>query len=69
MLVLSRKAGEKLQIGRDVTFTVLGIKANRVRLGIEAPRQISVMRAEMQTFEAVTAGSRPAPEAKRLACG
>jgi carbon storage regulator CsrA len=48
MLVLTRKMGEKLQIGRNVTFTVLGIKANRVRIGIEAPRTVSIMREELR---------------------
>jgi carbon storage regulator len=46
MLVLSRKANESLVIDGNVTVRVLGINGNRVRLGIEAPPEIRVRRAE-----------------------
>ena len=46
MLVLSRKTGEVVQIGTDIRVTVADISGNRVRLGIEAPRNISVRRPE-----------------------
>ena len=47
MLLLTRRVGEKLIIGDDVTVTVLGVKGNQVRIGIEAPRSVSVNREEI----------------------
>ena len=47
MLVLSRKVDEKVVIGPDIVVTVLEIRGNRVRLGIEAPREVPVHRAEL----------------------
>ncbi len=47
MLVLSRKPGEKLVIARDITVTVLEMKGNRVRIGIEAPAQVPIRRQEL----------------------
>jgi carbon storage regulator len=47
MLVLSRKPGEKVFIGGDITFTILEAKRNRVRIGIEAPAQILIVRQEL----------------------
>ncbi len=48
MLILTRKVGEALVIGDDVTVTVLGVKGNQVRLGINAPREVAVHREEVQ---------------------
>jgi carbon storage regulator len=47
MLVLSRKAGDQVHIGNDITFTVLGIQGNRVRIGIVAPAQVPIVRGEL----------------------
>lgn len=47
MLVLTRRIGETLIIGDDIDITVLGIKGNQIRLGIEAPQDISVHRHEI----------------------
>lgn len=47
MLILTRRVGETLIIGDDVTITVLGIKGHQVRLGINAPKEVSVHREEI----------------------
>ena len=47
MLILSRRAGEALMIGNDVTVVILGIKGSQVRVGIEAPKCINIYREEI----------------------
>lgn len=47
MLILTRRAGETVMIGSDVTITVLGVKGNQVRLGINAPKDVAVHREEI----------------------
>lgn len=47
MLILTRRIGETLMIGDDVTVTVLGVKGNQVRLGVNAPRDTQVHREEI----------------------
>lgn len=47
MLTLTRRTGETLMIGDEVTITVLGVKGNQVRLGINAPKEIAVHREEI----------------------
>lgn len=52
MLVLSRKAGERLLIGDDVVITVVRVAGNKVRLGVDAPQSVRVLRDELQKFNA-----------------
>ncbi|MBX3451446.1 MAG: carbon storage regulator [Planctomycetaceae bacterium] len=47
MLVLSRKPGEKILIGSDVTVTIVRVGPNTVRLGIDAPRDMNIVREEL----------------------
>ena len=47
MVILTRRVGESLRIGDDVSVTVLGIKGSQVRLGVNAPKSVSVHREEV----------------------
>jgi carbon storage regulator len=47
MLILTRRVGETVMIGDDVTVTVLGVKGNQVRIGVNAPRDVAVHREEI----------------------
>ncbi|MCD6055412.1 MAG: carbon storage regulator [Gammaproteobacteria bacterium] len=47
MLILTRRVGETLIIGDDVSVTVLGVKGNQVRIGVNAPKSVSVHREEI----------------------
>lgn len=47
MLVLSRKTGQTIMIGDDIYLTVLGVKGNQIRLGIDAPEEVAVHREEI----------------------
>ena len=61
MLVLSRKQKQQIKIGDDVVLTVLQVKGNTVRLGIEAPREVHVVRGELDELP------KPEPAKSRLA--
>jgi carbon storage regulator len=68
MLILTRRVGETVMIGDDVTVTVLGVKGNQVRIGINAPKNVAVHREEI--FERIKreqqgeAQSEPKPSAE-----
>ena len=51
MLVLTRRSNETIQIGDDITVTILEIKGNQVRLGIEAPGDVVILREELLEVE------------------
>ena len=69
MLVLTRKLQERVQIGDNITISILRVKGNSVRIGIEAPKDVRVVRAELPRFEAdgfeleIPESSEPAREA------
>jgi len=68
MLILTRRAGETVMIGSDVTITVLGVKGNQVRIGINAPKDVAVHREEIyeriQSEQAGDSGSDSVAENK-----
>ncbi len=65
MLILTRRVGESVVIGEDVTVTVLGVKGNQVRIGINAPKHVAVHREEI--FERIKNGrGRPARRRRRI---
>lgn len=47
MLILTRRMGESIRIGDDVTITVLGVKGSQIRIGVDAPREVEVHREEI----------------------
>lgn len=47
MLILTRRVGETVMVGDEITVTVLGVKGNQVRIGVNAPRNVSVHREEI----------------------
>ena len=59
MLVLSRKEGEQLVIGQNIVLTVNRISGNRVAIGIEAPRDVRIVRGELERHEVAAGGSAP----------
>jgi carbon storage regulator len=58
MLVLSRRAGERVVLGEDITITVIEVRGDVVRVGIDAPRSVQVHRGEL--LEQLTASNREA---------
>ncbi|MCL4112082.1 UNVERIFIED_CONTAM: hypothetical protein GTU68_015716 [Idotea baltica] len=64
MLVLSRKAGERIRVGDDIVVTIVRVGPNSVRVGIEAPREMNIVREELCNFEskAKPEAATPAPQ-------
>ncbi len=64
MLILTRRVGESLMIGDDVIVTVLGVKGNQVRIGVNAPKEVAVHREEIyEKIQAEKSGDvPPAPD-------
>ena len=64
MLVISRKVGEKFFVGEEITITVVRVSNGGVRIGIEAPKELSVMREELVTEEPEAAPANKLTRAK-----
>jgi carbon storage regulator len=63
MLVLTRKIGEKIHVGTGITICVVAVSGPKVRLGIEAPKDIHVVRSELIEFRTTAASGRGEKEA------
>ena len=66
MLVLTRKPGEKIHIGTGITITVVEVRGNKIRLGIDAPEDVPIFRAELDAFLARIGAEPDAPAAHEL---
>lgn len=61
MLILSRKAEQTVQIGERIRVTILSIRGNRVKIGLDAPDSVQILRGELETF-CEPLGSKPEEE-------
>jgi carbon storage regulator CsrA len=64
MLVLTRKMDERFIIGDNIVVTIVEVKGKRVRVGIEAPRAVRVVRGELRARDAQAAANPPRPSAR-----
>lgn len=60
MLILSRKINEKIMIGDDISITIIEVRGDQVKLGVEAPRNVQIFRQEV--FDAIKAENKAAAE-------
>jgi len=69
MLVLSRKEAQRIRLGEEIVITVVRVSGDKVRLGIEAPRDMLVLRDELETFDVADSAENlpPAPHGRRVA--
>jgi carbon storage regulator len=68
MLVLSRRAGERIQIGDSIEVTVVRIASGVVRIGIDAPAEMSVIREEIKSGKNIYQRTPPAKQQDKLSC-
>ena len=66
MLILTRRVGETIKIGEEISVTVLGVKGNQVRIGVGAPRDVAVHREEIYQRIQDEQNARPRASARRL---
>ncbi|MDR3247404.1 MAG: carbon storage regulator CsrA [Treponema sp.] len=64
MLILSRKVNEKIMIGDDISISIIEVRGDQVRLGVDAPRTVKVFRQEV--FDAIKAENKAAAESKSV---
>ena len=69
MLVLSRKQSETVHLGSDITITVLGVRGGTVKMGIEAPANVRILRGELPNWveDLRTGSEQPPPASETLA--
>lgn len=65
MLILSRKTDEKIKIGEDITLTIIEIRGDQVKIGVEAPKNVKVFRQEV--FNAIKNENKSAAETTNVA--
>ncbi len=64
MLILSRKINEKIKIGEDITLTIIEVRGEQVKVGVEAPKDVKVFRQEV--FNAIQSENKAAAESQNL---